>query len=461
MQTVKDYLTKVNQTRGGWYWLGTYGNIGTDALWNSKSRQTGLESWYRQHSAAKSKGMGKRVFDCIGIDKYARWVRPDGSVPYDSKTDWNTAGLLNRAKSKGMKMGAISTIPNVPGIMVDFPGHVGVYLGNGKVLEARGGAFGVVETNLKDRPWTSWYYNPELNYEEDKDMLQRGSKGTLVIEWQKFLVKQGYNLGNFGVNKDGCDGDFGNATEVATMSFLGKNTVEFADLLVLLHKPNNTAELDKFKVENTSLKTEVTTLKSTIARQVTDINTLIVKVSGLEQNISDTLNSTKQMILQRENEIVLLKNSNQILSGQRDRLNSDLETAKAQALVLQNSLSETNNTITTLSATNLVLENKINNLLKEIDEAKENCVSKGEEIEHKEEINFIISQQLTEALADKEELEMELNKLKEICDSVDIEALQNKIKELQERLNTEAKEMSISQIFSLLILKIKQKINEI
>ena len=46
-------------------------------------------------------------------------------------------------------------------------GHVGVYIGNGKVVEARGHAYGVVRTNLKSRPWSKWAYDPDLVYDTE------------------------------------------------------------------------------------------------------------------------------------------------------------------------------------------------------------------------------------------------------------------------------------------------------
>jgi len=34
--------------------------------------------------------------------------------------------------------------------------HIGVYLGNGKVIEAKGADYGVVETDLEGSTWTNW-----------------------------------------------------------------------------------------------------------------------------------------------------------------------------------------------------------------------------------------------------------------------------------------------------------------
>jgi peptidoglycan hydrolase-like protein with peptidoglycan-binding domain len=47
--------------------------------------------------------------------------------------------------------------------------------------------------------------------------LKRGSKGELVKQLQRFLVAEGYDIGTFGANRDGVDGDFGRRTEQAVI----------------------------------------------------------------------------------------------------------------------------------------------------------------------------------------------------------------------------------------------------
>lgn len=45
--------------------------------------------------------------------------------------------------------------------------------------------------------------------------LKRGSRGENVKKLQKFLITEGYRIGNFGENNDGVDGVFGQLTESA------------------------------------------------------------------------------------------------------------------------------------------------------------------------------------------------------------------------------------------------------
>ncbi|MBE6719187.1 MAG: hypothetical protein E7571_00845 [Ruminococcaceae bacterium] len=46
-----------------------------------------------------------------------------------------------------------------------LPGHVGVYIGGGYVIEAKGHAYGVVKTAFKGRGWKNWGKCPWITYE--------------------------------------------------------------------------------------------------------------------------------------------------------------------------------------------------------------------------------------------------------------------------------------------------------
>ena len=46
-------------------------------------------------------------------------------------------------------------------------GHIGVYIGNGEVIEAKGNHDGVVKTNLSEGGWTRWMQLPGITYLTD------------------------------------------------------------------------------------------------------------------------------------------------------------------------------------------------------------------------------------------------------------------------------------------------------
>ena len=120
-------------------------------------------------------------------------------------------------------------MPDIPGIAVFMPGHVGLYVGGGYVVEARGFAYGVVKTRLNDRPWKTAAMLPDdmLEYVDignvDKPanetklgdrLLKRGVKGSDVKKLQQKLIKLGYDVGKW---QD--DGEYGNATANAVKAF--------------------------------------------------------------------------------------------------------------------------------------------------------------------------------------------------------------------------------------------------
>ena len=61
--------------------------------------------------------------------------------------------------------GTIDTIPERPGVAVWRDGHIGVYIGDGYVIEAMGTKYGVVKTKLAERGFTHWLEIPFIDYD--------------------------------------------------------------------------------------------------------------------------------------------------------------------------------------------------------------------------------------------------------------------------------------------------------
>jgi hypothetical protein len=77
-------------------------------------------------------------------------------------------GTFSVAKEKG----PIKTIPEIPGVCVWRNGHIGVYIGNGQVIEAKGTKYGVVQTPLTgpgSNNWTHWLKHPQIEYIDETD----------------------------------------------------------------------------------------------------------------------------------------------------------------------------------------------------------------------------------------------------------------------------------------------------
>lgn len=161
------------------YWYGTFGQKASKWLYDyNKSR---LPSYYTASDFQKQIEEGQKVHDCIGLVKGYMWCRSsiDDRPIYKSNNfpDCSADAQFERSKRKGA---SISTLPEVPGVLVFMKGHVGVYIGNGKVIEARGHNYGVVETKLKDRSWKCWAYIDELEYITDDSNLHEENHNILT-----------------------------------------------------------------------------------------------------------------------------------------------------------------------------------------------------------------------------------------------------------------------------------------
>lgn len=148
----------------GWgYVWGTCGWVLTDSLLEAKLAQYpegvgGYEDFIRMN------WLGLRTADCIGLIKGYGWLNTETlTIGYNvnGMPDCGANQMYHAATAKG----TIDTIPEVPGLAVWRNGHIGVYIGNGYVIEAMGTKYGVVKTKLSERGFTHWLEIPYIDYD--------------------------------------------------------------------------------------------------------------------------------------------------------------------------------------------------------------------------------------------------------------------------------------------------------
>lgn len=174
---------------------------------------------------------GHIVVDCSGLIVQAMRSADPG---YSDRT-------ANTFRSQFVESGPIASIPEISGLAVWREGHIGIYIGNGQVIEAAGYRWGVVQTPINapkgGKSWTHWGKLRDVDYSVEKPpaankppatsaqaftlgrLLKYGLvnriikiRGADVEAVQKILAKLGLYTGSI-------DGVFGKLTRAAVMLF--------------------------------------------------------------------------------------------------------------------------------------------------------------------------------------------------------------------------------------------------
>ena len=177
------------------------------------TKATDLVKWaeeqYKNKNRYKSGGIGRydsdgtRQFDCCGLFKCFMWHDySTKNAKYYGKTqkDLSCEGLLAEAKEKG----EISTIPEIAGVLVYMKGHMGIYIGNGQVIESTAAKYNgkngkIYKTYFKGNgagcdgkrtTWIKWFKSPYLTYGEEIKPAEPTKEETTKTD--NFLGARGY-----------------------------------------------------------------------------------------------------------------------------------------------------------------------------------------------------------------------------------------------------------------------------
>lgn len=215
-KTAKGLIEYAKAQLGKSYWYGTFGQAASKDLYDRHKKQ--YPNYYKWDYTPEV--AGQKVHDCCGLIKgYLFCESPtSGKYTYNEQQDVSANQMLRLCLTKG----TIANMPEVPGLLVFMDGHVGIYIGGGEVIEARGHKYGVVKTKLKNRKWTSWGYCPFVIYEDESKtatlelpVLKKGDKNDAVKAMQILLTARGYVMKSESGKVYGVDGSFGGATKSA------------------------------------------------------------------------------------------------------------------------------------------------------------------------------------------------------------------------------------------------------
>ena len=218
-------LKSIANNRKTLYVMGCFGAPMTSA---NKIRYTNNHEYNRKTTRAtmiKSASADTFGFDCVGLIKGVLWGWNGSDTTYggaryaaNGVPDINADTMIKRCTDVSTDFSNITV-----GEAVWIPGHIGVYIGDGKVVECSPQWRNGVQITSK-RKWQKHGKLPYITYstkgEEDVvnielNVLKVNSRGEQVKALQRLLVGYGYDLK--------VDGAFGTITDRHVRAFQRKN----------------------------------------------------------------------------------------------------------------------------------------------------------------------------------------------------------------------------------------------
>lgn len=252
MMKSSDFIKKIKDVADNYntvYANGMFGQPITESIISQKARQ--LPKWYTAERVRHLRSLiGKNFFgfDCVCLIKAILWgwfgdrSKTNGGAAYNSNNvpDINADQMINVCKDVSTDFKNI-----VPGEAVWIKGHIGIYIGDGKVIECTPKWSNKVQysnlanlgyTSGNSRTWTKHGKLPYIEYETPTEtatelktttvgtftmsirVVKKGSKGNHVKAVQILLIGYGFSCGG-----SGADGDCGTNTEKAIKAYQKTN----------------------------------------------------------------------------------------------------------------------------------------------------------------------------------------------------------------------------------------------
>ncbi len=144
----------------------------------------------------------KLSFDCAQLVRRA-FQKADINLPSGASSQWLRGSWAYKGPVDKKAESTLCVVFRSGGSPMK---HVGVSLGNGFVVDARGHGSGVIKTRFESYPWTHYAVPCGLEKANDNQID--------IKKMQEMLIKAGFDLPRFG-----ADGKFGNETRKAMQRY--------------------------------------------------------------------------------------------------------------------------------------------------------------------------------------------------------------------------------------------------
>lgn len=215
----------------------------------------------RQNLCGGCRHAGRPCYDCAQLTRAAMKLcgiaLPSGASSQWKSGNWAWKGPLTPEAGRSLCL-----VFRESGDRERPMRHVGLSLGDGRVLDARGHGEGVLLRPIGSYPWTHFAL-PAALYPQRVPPLQPGDRGPEVQRLQLLLIQRGHAL-----PKHGADGIFGAETLEALQAFLRKQGLEPGDSADqdLLSRLEKLPQLEKdLETRVRALEIEVDALKEAMA----------------------------------------------------------------------------------------------------------------------------------------------------------------------------------------------------
>lgn len=227
-QALIDKFQYALDNKWGYIW-GTAGVMWTAAKQKQLEQTTDADR--KSGRLYGSKWIGHMVADCSGLFSWA-FKELGGYMYHGSNTMWDIYCTSESELIKGKRDDGKELKPGTAIFThsTEKRGHVGLYIGDGWVIEASGTVNGVIKSKLTISKWVEWgelkgvdygTAKPDVITDPDENVtlgtIRKGDKGPVVKYAQQLLLDRGYKLPRYG-----ADGDYGSET-VAAVKALQKD----------------------------------------------------------------------------------------------------------------------------------------------------------------------------------------------------------------------------------------------